>query len=57
MKMKKKIKYNKISDKNKKVDKEQLAECRKIIKELRNSGIKSSEYNLSSPFTRTNIKL
>jgi|TARA_B100001964_G_C14259762_1_gene614671 hypothetical protein len=57
MKMKKKIKYNKILDKNKKVDKEQLAECRKIIKELRNSGIKSSEYNLSSPFTRTNIKL
>ena len=50
--MEKKIDTKKIIESNPKIDQKLLQEVRRSLKELRQLGVKPSEYNLAAPFAR-----
>lgn len=56
MKMPKRPNKDSIIKNNPAVDKEQLKKTAKLLRELRNMGVKGSEYNIIPPFTRRTIR-
>jgi hypothetical protein len=53
--MARKIDIKTLIKNNRSVDAKQLAEVRKMLKTLREHGVKGAEYNILTPFTRRHI--